>query len=776
MHFIFSSPITRLMFIGRFLITALLLTAAAKPLVTYGIAVMPTTSTAATASTTAPSAIAPPITVPTTTVEFPMLTAIFCGPVILVLVFYLVQFVVMPRLESIGINIWYGLLTLSPAPIGLLYYLLATNGLDWLNSTYWAQAALVLYAIAFVLLLILPDGAFNHSSVLQSILYDYEVGDGRVLIFLIPLVVAVTFLAAVYNFGFYRGLNDAQSMDNAQLARQIVRGEGYTTRFIRPQAVADLQNNLASHNPLLENSGTLFPPEQFPPGRPRILPDTYNAPGYPCLLAAWFYLVRPELNQPVSPSLDGFSPKKGGTSYVYSGDQWIPPLNLIFFLLTGLLVYMIGRKLFDDRVAKLALVSFFFTDMIWQFSLTALSTTFLMFLVTALIYCALEIFCIAEACFESHEQSFAPAWLWALPLSLLLAAACLTRLHLLVLLAPLLVLFVRMPRPSILLFIVVMLVTLGAVAPWFWHAYQVSGNPLGSNFSLLVYGLDPYKGDQIFCGATIPKYESLFRDLSTKEKMGVIWQMQHGWEMMGTNPLVLFFVASLTHAYKRRRAQMFQWFLAGTSLVLILANNIGVAQPETLSQWNILALLFPSMTVVGSAFFFIQLDRLNLQVWLLNGLIILLLFRIITLPLTYNIVPILLGERGFRYNFPPYMPPLIKLLGGYARPDEWVTTDMPWASAWYADRASLWIPDSITTFTKLYDNDCPTGILFFTPVSWSKPGSNLLTPGGEDKDWLPLVVEQRLPDDSSFPLRVRTGTPAGGPDYIIWSDRPRWSK
>jgi hypothetical protein len=119
------------------------------------------------------------------------------------------------------------------------------------------------------------------------------------------------------------------------------------------------------------------------------------------------------------------------------------------------------------------------------------------------------------------------------------------------------------------------------------------------------------------------------------------------------------------------------------------------------------------------------------------------------------------------------MPPLIKVVGQYAQPDEWVTTDMPWASAWYADRASLWLPDSINDFQDLYDNVCPTGILFFTPVSWAKPAANILT--GENKDWFPFVSGAKLPDGFPFPLQVRTATPLGGPDYIIWSNRPRWA-
>jgi len=603
----------------------------------------------------------------------------------------------------------------------------------------------------------------------QNIIRLVEVGEAQFLVRLVPLAVALLIIGGLYNFKVFRGLDDAQSMDNAQLARQVVRGEGYTTRFLRPQAVADLRNHLTAQGQAAGVSTQLFPPNLFPAGAPRIIPDTYNAPGYPLLLAAWFYCVKPEFDQPISPNLEGFvSGKKGSVSHVYSGDRWIPPLNLIFMVLTGVLIYFISRELFDDRISWISVIMFFATDLIWQYSLTALSTSFLMFLVTAALFCLLHIFCAAENCFESEEKSFVPAWLWAIPLCLVLAATCLTRLHLLVLLLPIFVLLVVMPRPSWFMAILIALTVLCFVAPWFWHAYKISGSPLGSNASLLVYGLEGYKGDQIFCGSTIPKYESLFRNLSEKETSGFLWHLGHFWLLLGNNPMILLFFASLTHAYKRRRAQMFQWFLAGTSVALVAANNVGVAEPEALGPWNTLVLLFPGMIIIGTAFFFIQLDRLNLQVRLLNSIIVVMMVTFTGTPMAISA----LSSSNVIYNFPPYMPPLIKVLGHYSQPDEWVTTDMPWASAWYADRPSLWLPDSVNDFQSLYDNVCPTGMLYFTPVTWSKPASNIIT--GENKDWLPMMLSPKLPETSTFPLQVRTSTPPGGPEYIIWSNRPRW--
>jgi hypothetical protein len=169
------------------------------------------------------------------------------------------------------------------------------------------------------------------------------------------------------------------------------------------------------------------------------------------------------------------------------------------------------------------------------------------------------------------------------------------------------------------------------------------------------------------------------------------------------------------------------------------------------------------MLVMGGAFFFILLDRLNLQVRLLNTIIVIAALTLTAAPLLLTLT----NPVNFRFQAP-----WIKFLGQEAQPDEWITTDMPWATAWYADRASLWLPDSITDFESLHDNVCPTGLLILSPVSWSGPYSNFTT--GEYKDWFPFLVGLQVP--ATFPLTVGTRIPLSTPsEYLgVWSDRPRW--
>lgn len=604
---------------------------------------------------------------------------------------------------------------------------------------------------------------------IQRMVQVVEVGKGQILVRIIPLLVAVAIIGGTFDLIIYRGLDDAQSMDNAQLARQIVRGKGFTTEFLRPFAVAQLRDYALTQGLETGKSRDLFPSDQFPPGTPRVLPDTYNPPGYPYLLAMWFHLTHPEFDQ---------TPTAMSTTHIYSADRWIPLLNQGFLLLTAVLVFALGFRLFDERVAWISLVAFLGTELVWRYTLTALSTSVLMFLVTMVLMCALEIFSVSEACFENEDRSFAPAWFWGFAVSLLLAAACLTRLHLLVLLIPLFVLLILMPRESLLLFAVMALMVFGLVTPWFLHVNAVSGNPLGSNTPLMLFGEDDYTGNQIYCSTSIPSYERLFKDALKKEVSGFRWHLEHAWNMLGANPLILLFGASILHQFKRRRTRAFHWLLFGCAFVLVAANNLGSANPEALGPWNTLVVLLPCMIVIGSAFFFILLDRLNLQIRILHNLIVTTTLTLILLPLVLTLT----SFTNVYYNFPPYIPPVIKTFGAFVEPNEWFTSDMPWATAWYADRPSLWLPDSIADFESLHDNICPTGLLMLTPVSWGEPVTTFTD--GEYKDWFPFIAGASLPPNypyvdglsvpSNFPLSVHTETGSNGPGYSLWSDRPRW--
>ena len=226
----------------------------------------------------------------------------------------------------------------------------------------------------------------------QGILHSVEEGKAQFLTRLIPASIVLLLIFLAYDLRIYEGLTDAQSMDNAQLARQIATGQGYTTKFIRPCALEQL-SLLAKTHSSSSKSTDLFSTAQHPSGVDRILPDTYNAPGYPYLLAGWFKLVKPNFDPAARDLMQ---------TRLFGPDKFPIILNQIFLCLTAVLVFFVGLRLFDGRVAWLSVTSFLLTNLVWQYSITALSTSVLLFPLHCDHFCGDGNLLHRGSCFPKH--------------------------------------------------------------------------------------------------------------------------------------------------------------------------------------------------------------------------------------------------------------------------------------------------------------------------------------------------------------------------------------
>jgi hypothetical protein len=60
-------------------------------------------------------------------------------------------------------------------------------------------------------------------------------------------------------------------------------------------------------------------------------------------------------------------------------------------------------------------------------------------------------------------------------------------------------------------------------------------------------------------------------------------------------------------------------------------------------------------------------------------------------------------ETGKKAVWVPYLPPYISILNHWMEPNEIIASDTPWAVAWYDDRRSLWLPDTVERFNEFHD-------------------------------------------------------------------------
>jgi hypothetical protein len=80
---------------------------------------------------------------------------------------------------------------------------------------------------------------------IQDFVHKLEEGGWAKWIRLAVLVTSVAFVIHLWMFkeSGFRGLSDEKAMEQAQIAREIARGNGFSTKMIRPAALWQFESN-----------------------------------------------------------------------------------------------------------------------------------------------------------------------------------------------------------------------------------------------------------------------------------------------------------------------------------------------------------------------------------------------------------------------------------------------------------------------------------------------------------------------------------------------------
>src|SRR5690242_7114207 len=185
------------------------------------------------------------------------------------------------------------------------------------------------------------------SQLIQKLIHLLEVGAvSRYLRFLLLGLVIIA-LVFVYDLRAYRNLASQEAMDTAQLARNLARGKGYTTLFIRPFSLYLVQSHSeakAAGTPAA-GSNLDFARIKYQPH-----PDLANPPVYPLMLAGLMKVLpfhyQVVTNKPFWSENSQFRR--------YQPDFQIALFNQILLLAVAGLTFFLARQLFDQNVAWLS--------------------------------------------------------------------------------------------------------------------------------------------------------------------------------------------------------------------------------------------------------------------------------------------------------------------------------------------------------------------------------------------------------------------------------------
>lgn len=573
---------------------------------------------------------------------------------------------------------------------------------------------------------------------LQDFIYALEVGDMRRWLLRLAVLALLGLLGLVYFARQFNGLSNPAAMEQAQLARQIAQGKGYTTGVIRPYVLKQLKvrSNLAQ------------PPDLHQ------MPELVHAPLYPHVLAAVFKITGTRFEVDLA-KLREFT--------IYAPERWIVLTNTLCLIAAVVVFYVWMVRAFDDRVAILACLLFVASDLLWNLTISGLPVTLLILLL------CLAGFFLNEALLADHEESYGVAAAWWAGASVAAGLMILGHYAFIVLLVPLALFgYLAFLRRGLMVAIGV-LVPLLIAAPWLFRNISLAGNPFGLAWVEIFVDHHTVPGNTLWrMFSEDPSYAMGLKPMLRAVGLGLANITVNFSTFFGGIVLPALFLCGLVHNFRRDHCQWSRWFwLAALSLVAVMNAALVKLRPvEQLPHLNVLVVFLPVLAGFGAAFLMVLVGRLQLPSTVLTIPILALVFLVQSLPLGIRI----LQREPPPFAYPPYFPPIFSLTGSWLAQDEIQASDVPWAGAWYGQRTTMWLPHLRKDFFELNDFTVRISAVLLTPYSAQGRLYEDIN-RGEYQDWAGLI---RRSDIKELPLPRVTVLPPNKDDYIYFSDRERW--
>ncbi len=555
-----------------------------------------------------------------------------------------------------------------------------------------------------------PVGAatdFPMSS-LPSSQFETAVMIRRILFFLV--LVSFTLL---HLLPLFRGLDTPQAMEQAQIARQIARGEGFTTKMIRPLAYYEAEK---------ANQGAV----NFTDFK-----DTYHAPLNPLIMSAVLKLVGADKEG---------AWQMGKNERIYPLDRVIALVSTLFFLMSIGVTYLLVGRIFDAKIAGVTAVLMLLCDLFWKFSQSGLPQMLMLLLFSCGLYFTYR----AVEASEEGKMPFVHALAASAFFVLMVLAHWITAwifLGFLIYAA-----FAFRPRGVVALSAFALLAI--AVAVPLMRANDFSGQPFGTGFYVLYNGLGSGTESSIMRNHDLQSAPLSLDGLLIRILGTTLVQTSDLLPFFGGILVAPLFFVALLHPFKRASIANFRWGIVLMWLFAALGMAVfGIDRERQLHPNQIHILFAPVMSAYGLAFVSIlwsRLETINSVPFLRNAHY----FAVVALSAAPMIlsapdkikIGMYTADRGYP-QWPPYLPSVLhgeipkRLAPGERETGTTriVVSDQPWAVAWYADEISLWLPKTKRGFEQLEDRASSLG----TPFA-----GILMTPSSTGFDPPPVVRDQ----------------------------------
>ncbi|MBR4107899.1 MAG: hypothetical protein IKK45_04340 [Akkermansia sp.] len=546
----------------------------------------------------------------------------------------------------------------------------------------------------------------------------------------ILLAIFIGVIAISQLFIVYRGLANDAAMDQAQIARQIARGEGFTTKFLRPRNITDHVKALREKAPYEEIS------VDFDHFR-----DTNQSMVYPYVLATALKVT----------GYDKFDEKRmdTGLSNIYGGDRVVSGVSMIFYLISLVLTYTLIRRLFDDVVAGSTVLLMGVSSPLLAYATSGLPQPFLTCIVLTIGHILISLIRADDQ--EQRKRSI----ILSCVVYLLLVILCLTNAMCISTTIGFIVFAAIFFQPrglhaAIGAAFMIFLVLIPGI---------ISMADYGGVLRHLTYG--------VFGGFGASEANTLLRTTSESalvfntgnfflRLLGYTFsQVNSMYENMGGIVTVPFFLLSLFTRFRRREVEGIKWAVFSMWVGSCAAMAL-FGEDKIVSVSQISTLFTPFFAAYGLTQVFNYLSRMQLGTAyesvrnLAIAVIVFVSAGMFLFQLPRELYMGVWSSAKGIPNFPPYYPPVLNgKLHDITNPNDIIVTDQPWAVAWYADRKALWMPMSINDYVNDLENTFKMsrqGVQGFliTPTSHTMPKGGVTGIIRQMGDFTPLALEGKL--------------------------------
>ncbi len=576
-------------------------------------------------------------------------------------------------------------------------------------------------------------------------------------VILLLLVVALVTIQLVLTF---RGLFHAEAMDQAQIARNIARGDGFTTQFIRPVEFMDHAKALKDKD--IEKVDL----DQFR--------DTNYAPLYPYTLALALKITGQGDFE--ATRLEDISPK------IYAPDRVIAGVSALFFIIALIQIFYLSRRLFDEYLAYATVGFIALSNLYLEFATSGLPQMLMLCFFIGAAHCFLKAMDHSRAAGMKKVIFLAAAFTC-------IAMLCLTSwMGIWVALGALLfaAVFFRPHGIYSILGVVILLILL--IIPILMNA-SATGSLVG-NLYYEFYNFDGAGSEMVMRLTNVGNLPLNSSSFWLRLMGKTFAQLNNVYTMMGAIIVVPLFFLSLFTRYKKESTNTLKWLVFFVWLFVSIGMALFGAKGD-ISASQLYILLGPLFTAYGLSLVFMSLARLQLQQSfnMARNASVFILLLLSAGPFLAKLPEdlhrgIWLG--GFPH-FPPYYPAALNTrFSDITNEKDLILSDQPWAVAWYADRKSMWTPlnvkelrEDITPILERSNYDIQ-GILV-TPQSYIMADMNSDERSGlnaiEEKsgDFFPVAIEgmlcSRTPKQNIWFADIFAGTEASNGIGALVSQR-----